>query len=234
MIPVTTCSFLSTHRLIPSRYSPEGTVLRDLVDSEEEVLDAAALDGSTDARISGEYGLLPGIGVHELVFGVPYGNIVNAAFTHTSLSGGRFHDRMRNAWYAGTDLKTSMYEVAYHRIHELQEVAWMEDEISTFDDYLADFNADFHDLRGDHPAFQKYLRPIPIPQCYAESQKLANELLARGSSGVVYPSVRWEQGVCVACFRPALVAHVCRGVRLEFQVNASKDFELGQVRQIAP
>jgi len=40
------------------------------------------------------------------------------------------------------------------------------------------------------------------------SQKLAQQLLERGSLGIVYPSVRRKAGTCVACLRPALVMNV--------------------------
>jgi hypothetical protein len=40
----------------------------------------ADLDGATNDRLLAEHALLPGIGIHELVFGLPYYRIVNAAF----------------------------------------------------------------------------------------------------------------------------------------------------------
>ena len=96
---------------------PTGTVLSDLAENEDEVGDVVALDGSTNARLSAEGGLLPGIGIHELVFGVPNGQVINASFTHAGGQGGRFNSAARGAWYTGIDLETSMREVAYHRVH---------------------------------------------------------------------------------------------------------------------
>jgi RES domain-containing protein len=232
VIPVSSCSFPSSHRLIASRYSEEGTVLSELADNESELNDLIELDGSTNDRLRGESGLLPGIGVHELIFGVPYGNIVNAAFTHASPAGGRFNDRMRGAWYAGLEFETSAHEVAYHRLRELKETDWREEEVSTYDDYLADVTANFHDLRGGKAAFKQYLRPAPVPQCYGKPQELANRLLEQGSNGVVYPSVRHEAGTCVACFRPALVYHVRRSHRWEFRLRTTRPFSLDSVKQI--
>jgi hypothetical protein len=49
------------------------------------------------------------------------------------------------------------------------------------------------------------------PNSYAVSQKLAEELLDKGSAGVVYPSVRHSEGTCIACFRAALVNNVRKG-----------------------
>ena len=39
--PVRECSFSGAHRLIPSKYSTEGTVLAELADNEREVQELA-------------------------------------------------------------------------------------------------------------------------------------------------------------------------------------------------
>lgn len=229
--PVHDCTFSATHRLIPSKYSEQGTVLAELGDSEDEVRDLVELDGATNARLLGEEGLLPGIGVHELIYGVPYRQIVNASFAHASPYGGRFNSNRRGAWYAGLERATSVAEVAFHKREQLREINWPDEEISTCDDYLADFSAAFHDLRGSGTGFRKFLRPDPIPACYADSQRLAADLLEQGANGIVYPGVR-AGGTCVACFRPALVYHVRRAARLEFRIHAQKPFTASRVREV--
>lgn len=231
--PVRECSFRGTHRLIPSKYSAEGTVLAALADNDADLRDLIELDGATNTRLLGEEGLLPGIGVYELLFGVAYSEIVNAAFTHAAPRGGRFNGHLRGAWYAGLERETSIAEVAFHKLEQLREVDWPYEEISTCDDYLADFAAEFHDLRGVATRFARFLRPGPIPECYQPSQQLAADLLERGANGMVYPSVRRAGGTCVACFRPALVYHVRRDARLEFRLNARHDFTANRVRRIA-
>lgn len=232
MISKTVVKLSSTHRLIPARYSPDETVLADLADQPDEINELIELDGATNARILGESAFLPGIGIHELIFGVPYANIVNASFTHASPLGGRFNDSTRGAWYAAMAIETSLLEVGFHRRHELEEIQWPEDEVSTYDDYQADFASEFHDLRGGKPAFRKYLKAAPVPQCYAESQQLAHQLLTQGSGGVLYPSVRHVAGTCIACFRPALVYNVIRGERYEFRINAGKALDPSQARTV--
>jgi len=152
----------------------------------------------------GEANLLPGISVHELLFGVEHAPVVNASFTHSHPEGSRFNGPDRGAWYAGFELKTSQAEVAFHKSEELREVEWDEPETFTFDDYLADFRGTFHDLRGSHAGY----RPFLDPNSYVASQKLAQQLLAEGSAGIVYPSVRFPKGNCIACFRPTLVTNV--------------------------
>lgn len=202
-----------THRLIPSRDGEE-RILKRLAESEEELQELYELDGATNDRLLGEANLLPGISVHELLFGVSYAHIVNAAFTHPHPAGSRFNGPDRGAWYAALELETAKAEIAFHKAQELLEVDWQESETFTFRDYLADFRADFHDLRDD----ARYLECLD-PDSYRSSQKLAKKLLALGSPGIAYPSVRRTGGTCLVCFRPALVTNVRQGdtVKLAFQ-----------------
>jgi hypothetical protein len=143
------------------------------------------------------------------VFGLSYSHIVNAAFTHARPLGSRFSGPERGAWYAAFSRETSEKEVAYHRMKELQEIKWQEEEIFIYVDFLADFRGKFHDIRGDH-AFENCLNP----SSYRASQQLARELLEAGSAGLVYPSVRHKAGTCVVCFRPALVNNVRKGSKI--------------------
>jgi RES domain-containing protein len=212
-----------THRLISSKYSDGGdSVLARIADNDAHLKDIFDIDNATNDRLLAESNLLPGIGIHELVFGVPYYRIVNAAFCHAHPLGSRFNGPDRGAWYAGFELETAQAEVAFHKSIELAEVNWLEEEL-TYDDYFADFSADFHDLRGN-PQFADCL----APDSYRASQELAERLLDAGSLGVIYPSVRNGGGTCVACFRPALVMNVRKALtycfvwkgRLEPEISA--------------
>jgi hypothetical protein len=104
-----------THRLIPSRYSEQGTVLAAVCDDPGMLADVTLLDGASNDRIQGELRGLPGISPYELVYGIPNAHIVNAAFTHANQGGGRFNSGVRGAWYAALEQKTSLAEVAHHK-----------------------------------------------------------------------------------------------------------------------
>lgn len=189
-------------------------MLARLTEDDAELDSLIQLEGATNDRLLGEAGLLTGISVHELVFGLSYAHIVNAAFTHAHPLGSRFNLADRGAWYAAFALETSQAEVAFHKSQELQEVNWRDEEVANYDDYLADFRADFHDIRNDTE-----FAGCVDPGSYEDSQLLARELLRGGSVGIVYPSVRHEGGTCLACFRPALVNNVRKGpsVTLTFE-----------------
>jgi len=231
-IPLRSIDLGDTHRLIPARYSESGTVLSRLTEDSHSLDDLLELDGATNDRLLGEEGLLPGIGVHELVYGVDYAHIVNAAFTHSAPEGGRFNSSDRGAWYAGLEREVSLAEVAFHKQRQLEEVNWQEEETATFDDYLADFTMPAHDLTAARLQFRKYLRPEPIPECYAEPQKLASDLLTHQSNGILYSSARRAGGRCLVCFRPALVYNVRRGKRLQFTLSPGEVFNVRQAREV--
>jgi RES domain-containing protein len=200
-----------THRLIPYRYSDRGRPILNLLAQDDNNLlsDLTELEGATNERLLGESGRLPGVSAIELVSGFRLAHIVNASFTHASPLGGRFNGSGRGAWYAGYELQTARAEVAFHKAVELREVGWKAEEVSPYIDYLADFRYEFHDIHGD-PDFADCLNP----NSYTASQALGLRLLTTGSAGIVYPSVRHEDGVCIACFRPPLVLNVREGPML--------------------
>jgi hypothetical protein len=217
------------HRLIPSRYSETGTVLEEVTSDEAMLADAARLDAATNERVQGELYGLSGISNFELVYGIPNAAIIRAAFLQPGPSGARFSDATRGAWYAAKNVETSIAEVAYHKAKRLAEIIVPElpqerpdQEVSTYDDWQADFHAPFHALEPVEE-YSDCLQPEPVPQCYLPSQLVARQLLAQKSNGILYPSVRHKGGACLACFRPALVYQPRRAERYEIRLKASLD-----------
>ncbi len=80
-------------------------------------------------------------------------------------------------------------------------------------EYLADFNADFHDIRRPEPRFARY----SSTKTHAGAQKLGRVLLQAHSNGFLYRSVRVASGICLACFRPRLVNNVRIGAHFEYR-----------------
>jgi hypothetical protein len=213
--PLTLVRQFDTHRLIPSRH---GDSVLSEVAADADLPAVFELDAATNDRLLAARDALPGIGVDEMVFGVPFAAVVNAAFCHPHPLGGRFSGPDRGAWYAGFEVETSQAEVAFHRSVQLAEIGHFKDAV-TCDDYLADFSANFHDLR-------RGFRGCLAPDTYVASQALADRLLEADSLGVVYPSVRRRGGTCVACFRPALVGNVRRGQTFRFTWSGTPEPEV--------
>ncbi len=214
--PLSLLRQFDTYRLLPSRFADlEDSVLAPLSDNDAHLKDLFDLDNATNHRLMGERGGLAGIGVDELVFGVPCFRIVNAAYTYPRPEGSRFNGGDRGAWYCAFDLDTAMAEIVFHKSVEYSEIGYFQDSVA-YQAFLADFSSQFHDLRNA-PRFAGCLSP----DSYIASQALAERLLEAGSMGIVYPSVRRQGGVNLACFRPALVNNVRRGATFQLTWSGS-------------
>jgi RES domain-containing protein len=210
MLPgVTSVRIEDTHRLIPSKHSGPG-VLSRIANDEAHLQAIFDLDHATNDRLLAENDLLPGIGMDELVSGIPNASIVNASFCHAAPEGSRWNGPDRGAWYAGVELATSLAEIMFHKSRHYLEISWPHADVTEYDDYLANFDAKFHDIRND-----ARFAPCLDPDSYYASQTLAAELLGNSSIGVIYPSVR-TTGTCIACFRPAAVVNVRKGATHSF------------------
>jgi hypothetical protein len=230
--PITTMLQRNTARLLPARYSD--SVLTRLTDDPEDLETLFALDNATNDRLIAEANGRLGITARELVAGIPYARIINAAFAHPHPQGARFSTPYRGAWYAGFELATAKAEVLFHRSIQLSEIRWQSREDLDYDHYQADFAGNFHDLRpGAAIPYSAQATDLPLkrnqpllsshsatnrqdsarvacldPDSYRASQELAGQLLDDESLGVIYPSARRSGGTCIACFRPALVTHL--------------------------
>ena len=214
-----------THRLIPSRFAAEeDSVLAELSENRAQLAELFDLDNATNERLRGERGLLPGIGMDELVFGVPNFRLINAAYTYARPEGSRFNSAERGAWYCSFEIETALAEVAFHKTVEYQEIGRFEDSVG-FETLLADFTNVFHDLRGD----EKF-KPCFDSESYIASQNLAELLLEAGSIGVIYPSARRGAGTNLACFRPAVVANVRRGDAWRFTWSGTPEPNIEKIR----
>lgn len=221
--PLTALRQFDTCRLLPSRFADvEDSVLAPLADSDAHLRDLFDLDNATNARLRTQNGGAAGINVDELVFGVPNFRIVNAAFTYAHPQGSRFNDGRRGAWYCAFDAETALAEVSFHKAVEYAEINRFDDSVQ-YQCMLADFTATFHDLRNQ-PRYDDCL----AADSYVASQTLAERLLDGGSLGILYPSVRRDGGVNLACFRPALVGNVRKGAvyRLTWQGSPVPKIEI--------
>lgn len=206
--PVTELAQRGTVRLVPSgRLKPP--VLAPLAGSARALDDLAALEGLTNARLRAAESGLPGLDPRELGHGRPNDSFVNAAFTHVRPGGNRFNDGNRGAWYCGFDARTALDEVAFHLTRELDAVGRYENS-TDYAELVADFIGPFHDLRGRRFDNSACLSPN-VSGAYPRGQALARRLMAAGSNGLIYPSVRRTGGVCLVAFAPGSVQNVRQG-----------------------
>ena len=64
------------------------------------------------------------------------------------------------------------------------------------------------------------------PDSYVESQMLAETLLRERASGIIYPSLRHNDGICLAGLCPALVGNVHKSARYRFTWTGSPEPEI--------
>jgi RES domain len=198
-IPVSEIAQQRTIRLVPTaHYKPP--VLRALVDTEAELEELIKLEGLTSRRLTS--------GASTLAYDAWGRSYIAAAFTYRRKGGNRFNDENNGAWYAGFDDRTSLHEVAFHKTRELEYINYFHDEVQ-YRALHASFIGRFHDLRNITPA-PDCLNP-DVVFSYPLGQALANELIAAGSRGLIYPSVRNEGGVCIVAFQPNVVQDVSPG-----------------------
>ena len=208
--PLARVRWTRASRFVPSRYPSVGIL--DRVTTPEDLGAILELEAWTNDRISTELGLLHVVPRDEWVVGTPMASVVMAAFCHPHPRGARFSTAERGAWYAARSVETALAESVFHRTREVEEVGAFDTRMQ-MRLYQADFNADFHDLRGRHRGRYAALYD---PDSYAASQALGRELFAAGANGVVFDSVRQAGGECLACFRPPLVRNVRVAAHYEY------------------
>jgi len=203
-IPVTGVKWHPCYRIIPSRFPP--------INLFEEVADPAdleaiyAIEALTNDRLRQEVGDIDLVPVEDRVSG-PGTSPIMAAFAHLNSDGDRFTDGSFGVFYASPSVETAVAETKYHRAKFMLATKEPAQELD-MRVYAVDLEADLHDIREMRETHEAYYDPVS----YGESQKLAVELRKAGSNGIVYGSVRHEDGECAAVFRPKLLSN-CRQER---------------------
>lgn len=197
-----------TSRLIRSRYPTIG--IFDAVATPEDLIHLFDLEGWTNDRLQAELGQLHFIPQADWVLGATNASIVMASFCHPRPEGSRFTGPNLGAWYAALALETAHREGIHHVGPELREIGAYDLEIHVRQ-YLADFDATFHDVR-DTAGFAT----LYDPDSYAVSQPFGVRLRDAGSDGIVYKSVRDPGGDCVVAFKPRLVSNVRQGSHFRY------------------
>jgi hypothetical protein len=216
--PVSDISWPRTCRLVPSRYPTVGVF--DRVAAPEDLPELFELEGWTNDRLSNELGLLHIVPRGEWVAG-PMASVVMAAFCHPHAGGGRFNDNSRGAWYAGRDLDTALAESTHRRTKELQEIGVLETRVQ-MRLYHADFDAPFHDVRANDPAWDD----LYDPDGHTAAQEFGMTLFRGGANGIVYRSVRRDGGECLVSFRPKLVTNVRPAGHFEYRWRGTAEPEV--------
>ena len=206
MSPAFATSFISWQpcwRLIPSRYPPTG--LFDRVAEPEDLEIVYAIESLTNDRLRDEAGDITLVLPTERISG-PGTTPIMAAFTHLNPEGSRFTDGSYGVYYASNTLDTALAETRYHRARFLSATNEPPMEID-MRSYTSDLNAELHDIRNQKDHMPEIYDPID----YGKAQVFARTLRNESSNGIVYDSVRYAGGECVAVFKPCVLSPARQG-----------------------
>jgi RES domain len=196
-LPTRRTQWQPSHRLVPSRFPPIG--LFDRVANPDDLDAVFELEAMTNDRLREEAGLLALVPREDRVSG-PGTTPIMAAFTHLNPEGSRFSDGSFGVYYCSQRLETALAEARHHQERFLRRTREgpLRLELRL---YLADLDARLIDVRKFPDCHR--------PDDYGPSQQLGTALRVRGRDGVLYRSVRHDEGLCAAVFRPR-VLHDCR------------------------
>lgn len=218
----------STYRIIPSHYPPIDLFER-IYDPEDLEL-AFEIEAMTNDRLLDQTGDIQLVKPEDRVTG-PGSSPVMAAFTHLGF-GSRFANQNFGVYYAGDSLETAVAETVFHKERELAAAGEASIEL-TMRAYIGQVALPLHDLRGAE--FDHFHDPDPAH--YATSQVFAASWRSKGANGLLYRSVRYPEGECVAAFKPKAVTIPKQGPHLKYFWDGDKQrithwAEIGEAHQL--
>ncbi len=202
----------NVYRLIPSKFPPSS--LFDWASSEEELEQIAHLEGLTNERIQTELGKINLIAKEDWVGG-PGSTSIMAAFTHIGFPS-RFSDGSYGIYYAASSLETAIKETVFHR--EQFYSASNEKTCSiSMREYIAKIVKPLLDITQND--YVDFLNPNPC--FYSKSQMFGKKIRDEKHWGLLYPSVRNENELCMAVFRPRALTIPIQGCHLRYIWNGT-------------
>lgn len=188
-------------RIIPSIFPPIS--LFERVANTEDLDAVLAIESAFNPRLREAAGDLSLVPREERVVG-PGAGYIMAAFTHVSPDGSRFSNGTYGVFYAAQREATAVAETRYHRERFMRATHQPRCELD-MRVLSVEVKSPLHDLRG----MKSVMPDVYAQNDYTASQLLGGALRAGGSNGIVYDSVRRDDGRCVGAFRPKVLSH-CR------------------------
>jgi hypothetical protein len=195
----------SVHRLIPSHFPPIS--LFEDVASEDEFDILYAVESLTNDRLLEETGVITLVEPQDRIYG-DGSTPVMAAFTHIGLAS-RFTNGQYGVYYGANSLDAAIAETRYHREAFLGTTQEPDTEI-TMREYINQVVLPLGDIRG---AQYSYLHE---PNSYMAPQSFAAQQRATALNGLLYRSVRHDDGECVALFKPTALSPAVQGCHLRY------------------
>lgn len=212
---------ISTERV---RWDRSYRIIRTIhppIDLFEDIADPADWDALASAESKTNPRIWEAVGdlLHvppERRVGGPGATYLMAPFVHCSPDRpSRFSGGSYGVYYAADAEAVAIYEVAHHHAAFMTATAQAPGWTSDFRVLVgADVDLDLHDASE--------VADVLDPEDYAAAQKLGADLRRDGSNGVVYPSVRAPEGMCIGVFWPDLLSPPVQGDAYEFHYDGAR------------
>ena len=206
-VPIIRDAFPRTVRLVTTARLRE-SVLKVLVDTEQEFAELAEIEAATSARLIAEDRGLDAVAARDLIHNVPGASFINASFAYAKPRElNRFNGPSRGAWYAALEVSTCLAEVEFHMCEFLARTGVFE-AVVEYAELHASLAGEYLDLRQvpDHPSLSR-----DMAAGYRAGNALAETAMSKGINGIIYPSRRIENGTCFAVLFPHAVQSVAQG-----------------------
>lgn len=181
----------------------------------ELMQEALELESLTNDRLLDEVGELTQVSAADRVSG-PGASILMAAFTHIGYAS-RFTDGHFGVYYAGLSLETAIRETIYHRERFFRATQEPPCEID-MRSYRGHIEKPLVDIRSAE--FKHLLNEDP--EQYHESQAFGLEVRTAQEWGILYPSVRHANGLCIAALRPPALTKPVQSAHLSYHWNGTR------------
>ncbi|MGI5310399.1 RES family NAD+ phosphorylase [Rheinheimera sp. WS51] len=204
-------------RIIPSLFPPIDLFERVLDPAEYEA--AFYIESLTNDRLRDQVGDLALVKPEDRISGCGTTPIM-AAFTHVGHAS-RFTDGSFGVYYAANNSKTAIAETAYHRAKFYQATNEPDTRI-----YMREYVGAVIQPMLDITA--KQYQPLHDPDSYLLSQNFAKQPRQENAYGLLYNSVRYQGGLCIAVFRPSALQPVIQAAHYEYFYSA----ELKRIKHV--
>lgn len=190
--PVVDVDWATSHRIIRTIYPPVW-LFEDVADPADWGLLASA-EAKTNPRVRDEIGDLSLVPVERRVAG-PSASLVMGAFTHCSPDRpGRFSDGTFGVWYCGQVFEVALMETAHHFARFMRATAEPAGD-ALYRELRAAIGGRLCDLRTGYES-------CLAPDDWSAGQAVAGRMRGEGVDGMLYPSVRYPDGLAAALFWP--------------------------------
>ena len=164
----------------------------------------------------------------------PNASVIMASFLHGSPSGQRFSGPELGAWYASTELRTAVLEVATRLREGNLASAPSRARRRHYRQYKARLDGNFIDIFGLHPEFHDR-RQLHLSHVRSPSAGMCGTTVqTRTASGSSYESVRRPGHENWVCFLPAAVMDVVQADHYEDRRASARESRCAKTVIAAP